>query len=148
MVETPAQIETHIEATREHLGANLDALERKIKSATDWREYFQSTPMTLLGVAFAGGVVLAMATATGTRHDRQGSRVLPSARSPRPRGPYAEEVAAMFENIKGALVGLAATKIKDLVGEAIPGFQDEFDRRHSAGRAAAPASLHPQAGPH
>ena len=61
MVGTTDQIETHIETTREHLGANLDALERKIKSATDWRAYFQSSPGVLLGAAFAGGVALAIA---------------------------------------------------------------------------------------
>ena len=44
MVETTAEIATHIETTRGHLGANLDALEQKIKSATDWREYFRAAP--------------------------------------------------------------------------------------------------------
>ena len=138
MVETTAQIETHIEATREHLGANLDALERKIKSATDWREYFQSTPMTLLGAAFAGGVILAITTGTG--HDRRGSRLLRSARSPGPRGPHAQEVVAMLDNIKGALIGMAATKMKDVVGQVVPGFDDEFARRQRARTQATPAS--------
>jgi hypothetical protein len=137
MVETTAQIETHIEATRGHLGANLDALERKIKSATDWREYFQSTPMTLLGAAFAGGILLAMAS--GSRQGRERSRLRRIARPPRPRGPHAEEVVTMLENIKGALIGMAATKMKDVVGQALPGFQEEFDRRQGAGR---PASVH------
>ena len=142
MVETTAQIETHIEATREHLGANLDALERKIQSATDWREYFQSTPMTLLGAAFASGVILAVAT--GPRRDRHGSRLLRSARSPLPRGPHAEEVVTMLDNIKGALIGIVATKMKDAVGQVVPGFQEEFERRQGAGTQATPASAHAQ----
>jgi hypothetical protein len=142
MVETTAQIETHIETTREHLGANLDALERKIKSATDWREYFQRTPMTLLGAAFAGGVILAMAS--GTRHDRHGSRLLRSAESPRPRGPHVEEVVTMLDNIKGALIGMAAAKMKDVVGQIVPGFPAKFERRQGAGTQAAPGSVHAQ----
>jgi hypothetical protein len=140
MVETTTQIETHIETTRERLGANLDVLERKIKSATDWREYVQSSPMTLLGAAFAGGVVLAMTTSA--RHDRRGERVVRSTGSAlRPRGPHVEEVVAMLDNIKGALIGMAAMKMKDLVGQVVPGFQQEFDRRQRAVAATAPASM-------
>ena len=139
MVETTAQIETHIEVTREHLGANLDALERKIKSATDWREYFQSTPMTLLGAAFAGGAMLAIAT--GVRHNRRGSRLVQSAKSaPQPRSSHADEVVTMLDHIKGALVGMAATKMKDVVGQVVPGFQEEFDRRQRCG-VQAPSSV-------
>jgi hypothetical protein len=142
MVETTAQIETHIEDTRQHLGANLDALERKIKSAADWRAYFQSSPLTLLGVAFAGGVVLAMAVGAG--HHRRGARAVRSVESPRrPRGPHAAEVVTMLDNIKGALVGLAAVRVKDLVGQVVPGFKEEFDRRQGAG-SAAPTSAHAQ----
>lgn len=140
MVERTAQIESHIEATREHLGANLDALEQKIKSATDWREHFERHPMTLAGAAFAGGVVLAMAT--NSAHNRPGRRGLRNDRAPRVRGPHAEEVAAMLDNIKGTLIGLAVTKVRDMVGQVVPGFQDEFDRRqrsrppHVAGAGA------------
>jgi hypothetical protein len=142
MVQTTAQIETHIEETREHLGENLDALEGKIRSAADWRAYFQSNPLTLLGAAFAGGVALAMAASTG--HDRRGSQGARSVESVRrPRGPHAEEVATMLENIKGALVGMAAMKAKDLVGQVVPGFKEEFDRRQGAA-SAAPASAHGQ----
>ena len=140
MVETTAQIETHIEATRADLGANLDALERKIHSATDWREYFQGAPMTLLGAAFAGGVVLAIAA--GSRHPRRSSGILPVARAaPRPRGPHAEEVVTMLDNIKGALIGMAATKMKDVVGQVVPGFEKEFERRQHAGARTTPASV-------
>jgi Protein of unknown function (DUF3618) len=134
MVETTAQIETHIETTREHLGANLDALEEKLKSATDWRAYFQSSPGTLLGAAFAGGVALAMVA--GTRRDHRAPRratlVAGPKPSPRVRGPHTQEVAAMLDNIKGALIGVAAARMKDLVAEVVPGFQEEFDRRKGA----------------
>ena len=141
MVETTAQIETHIDTTREHLGANLDVLERKLRSATDWREYFQSSPMTLLGAALAGGVVLAIAT---TRNHRRGERFVRSAASAlRPRAPHVEEVATMLDNMKGALIGMAAMKMKELVGEVLPGFQEEFDRRERAAAAAASVNAQP-----
>jgi hypothetical protein len=143
MVETTAQIETHIAATRAHLGANLDALEGKIKSAADWREHFQSRPMTLLGAAFAGGIALAMAITS--RHGRRRPRAVRRAElARRPRGPHTEEVVTMLDDIQGALVGMAATKMKDVVGQVVPGFQEAFDRRQRTATPAAPASVHAQ----
>ena len=135
MVETTAEIAGHIETTREDLGANLDALEQKIKSATDWREYFQSRPMTMVGAAFAGGVVLAMVT--GNRGHR-GAGTLPAisnGAASKPLGPHSQEVVTMIDNVKGALIGMAATRVKDMVGEILPGFRDEFERRQRAGAA-------------
>ena len=142
MVERTAQIATHIERTREDLGANLDVLERKIRSATDWREYFQSSPLTLLGAAFAGGAVLAIAT--GARHVRRGQGIGRGASAPRVRGPHVEEVVTMLENVKGALVGMAALKMKDWVGQVVPGFDEEFDRRQRAATSAESPSMHAQ----
>src|SRR4029453_8403892 len=103
-------IETHIERTRDNLGANLDVLEQKIKSVTDWREYFQRSPMTIVGAAFAGGVVLAMATGNGhaARRGIGNARVgVAPATSPRAMGPHTQEVVAMLDNIQGALIGMA-----------------------------------------
>jgi len=131
MVETTAQIETHIAATREALGANLDALEQKIKSATNWRDYFQRSPMTIVGAAFAGGIVLAIATVGRPRRGARAARGVAVPSSPsRPLGHHTQEVMTMLDNIKGALVGMAATRLKDMVAEVVPGFRDEFDRRH------------------
>jgi len=59
MDQTTDQIEAHIETTRENLGANLQELEQKVKSVTDWRRQFRENPMRMLGVAFGGGILLA-----------------------------------------------------------------------------------------
>lgn len=139
MVETTAQIETHIETTREHLGANLDTLEQKLKSAVDWREYFESSPMTIVGAAFAGGVVLALATGSRREPKRiRSATALTSATTPRARGPHTEEVVSTLDNIRGTLIGMAATKVTDLVSQVLPGFRDEFDRRQRSGAARRP----------
>ena len=58
MGETTNQIESYIETKREDLGSNLAELENKVKSITDWREQFRSNPMTMVGVAFGGGILL------------------------------------------------------------------------------------------
>jgi hypothetical protein len=60
MDQTTDQIEAHIEDTRKDLGANLQELEVKVKSAADWRHQFRRNPMAMLGAAFGGGVLLAL----------------------------------------------------------------------------------------
>src|SRR4029453_18546667 len=139
MVETTAQIETHIERTRDNLGANLEVLEQKVKSATDWREYFQRSPMGLGGAAFAGGVLLAMTT--GNRRLRRSIGKTPAtlaSATSRAMGPHTGEVVTMLDNVRGALIGMAAAKVKDLVADVMPGFRDEFDRRQRSGTATRP----------
>ena len=69
MGQTTGEIISHIDETRHDLGDNLDELEQKVKSVTDWRQHFQTKPMTLLGVAFGGGILLSMALA-GSRSKR------------------------------------------------------------------------------
>lgn len=59
MGETASQIESHIEETRENLGENLQELEQRVRSATDWRRHFRKRPMVFLGLAFGGGLMLA-----------------------------------------------------------------------------------------
>ena len=139
MVETTAQIETHIERTRDNLGPNLDVLEQRFNSVTDWREYFQRSPMTLVGAAFAGGVVLAMATGNRQLRRSIGSTpaTLASATS-RAMGPHTGEVVTMLDNLRGGLIGMAASKVKDLVADVLPGFREEFDRRQRSGTATRP----------
>jgi hypothetical protein len=139
MVETTAQIESHIETAREHLGANLDTLEQKIRSAADWRSYFQRNPMAILGAAFAGGALLALTT--GGHDGRRRSVVRSQGEGSRPSSlpslkPETREVAVMLDNIKGALIGMAAMKIKDLVGQTVPGFNEEFRRRYEGDPAS------------
>lgn len=138
MVETTAQIERHIAATRGDLGDNLDALERKIQSATDWREHFQRSPAIFLAVTFVGGALLAVAT--GPRHgprETRGGRHVGSALRPRRRD--LDELVTMLDDVKGVLIGMTAIRLRELVGQVVPGFREEFERRQAiAAPGAAP----------
>ena len=128
MGQTTHQIEAHIEDTRKDLGSNLHELEQKVKSVTDWKQHFKSNPMTMLGVAFGGGILLA--TMWGGRKNRRGERGFPShATGSEPHaGTEQQKHKALetWDNIKGALIGVAATRFKDFVGEIVPGFQEQF----------------------
>lgn len=132
MGEATHKIETHIENTREDLGSNLRELEQKVKSATDWRQHFQNSPMTLIGVAFGGGILLA--TMMGGRKRHRHSDAFPLEASHAATGGTERskhKALETWDSIKGALIGVAATRFKDFVGEVVPGFQDHFQRTES-----------------
>jgi hypothetical protein len=130
MGETANEIETHIERTRQDLGSNLNELENKVKSVTDWKHHFQNSPMTMIGVALGGGILLA--TALGGRKGRRLERSLASyAGNNEPHAGLDRQknkAREAWDNIKGALIGVAAARVKDFVGEVVPGFQEQFDR--------------------
>src|SRR5260370_24967317 len=122
MGQTTHQIEAHSEDTRENLGSNLNELERKVKSVTDWKQHFQTKPMTMLGMAFGGGILLAaMLGGRKNRREERGFSSHPTGSEPhagtdQPKHKNPENRA----NIKGALLGVAATPFKDFSGEVVP----------------------------
>jgi hypothetical protein len=60
MGEATDEIEAHIESTREHLGKNLQLLERKVKSVTDWRGLLKEHQGAVLGLLIGGSFLLAV----------------------------------------------------------------------------------------
>lgn len=142
MGQTANQIETNIENQREDLTSNLRALEYKVKSATDWRHQFRTHPMTFVGLAFGGGILLSAATGRSSsgrpHHHYYGPMTAPEtnshsqSRAPRrPPSPAVEQAYRTWDNIKGALVGIAATRLKDYVEGMLPGFSAEYNKAES-----------------
>jgi hypothetical protein len=128
MGKTANQIETHIERTRDNLGSNIQELEQKVKSVTDWKHHFQNNPMTMIGVAFGGGVLLATMLG-GTQRRRSNPSPERMTEAPHARVDRQKHKAQeTWDNIKGALIGVAATRFKDFVGEIVPGFSEQFQR--------------------
>ena len=117
MGQTTNQIEAHIEDTREDLGSKLDELERKVKSAVDWKQHFQKYPMPMLGTAFAGGILLATALSgrNGTIKRRFSTRA-----------PGAEP----WNYLMGALVSVATTYFSDFIGKTVPGFHERSTEKN------------------
>ena len=141
MGQAASQIENHIEIEREDLGSNLRELEDKVKSITDWHHQFRNQPLVFLGLAFGGGAVLAsmIGRPSGRRHH---SNYNPENRTDgtetrsRTRGassPAIEKAYDAWQNVQGALIGIAATKVKDYANGIIPGFAEQY-RQAEAGR--------------
>ena len=129
MGETTNQIENHIEKTRDHLGANLHELEYKVKEMADWRYHFRNHPMTLMGAAFGGGILLATMMSSSRRGNYASA---PAPLSTVSRGPHAQRVVQTWDHIKDALIGVAAGKVTEFVGEFVPGFEQEFRKVRSS----------------
>lgn len=139
MDETAHEIETHIDHTRERLGSNLKELEDKVDAATDWRQHFQERPHLFLGAAFVGGAILASAL-----------RARSSRRSPDHAGitSFADggtstqgQALELWNNVKGALIGVASARIKEYIGELVPGFDEHYRRAAQRTTASDPATV-------
>jgi len=135
MDQTANEIEAHIDRTRDRLGSNLRELEVRVDAATDWREHFRERPHLFLAAAFAGGVMLGTAfRRTSTTPGRGYADV---SRPVRSNGYVQVQAREFWNNVQGALVGVASAGIKKYIAEMVPGF-DEHYRRVEQQRATAP----------
>ena len=157
MGQTSGQIERHIQETRNELGDNLAVLEEKVKTTMDWRAQFEERPMTLIALAFGGGILL--------------SALLPRMRSNRRRSsgnhgsayPITEEksssvrsstafeggetqIGETWDVLKDAVVGVAAGKLSGFVEELFPGFKREFTKART-GRSPMSSGSSPSGQP-
>jgi len=130
MVERPDQIERHIASTRSELGGHLQELEEKVKQAADWKTYFARRPMTIMGLAFGGGVLLA--SMMGPRRERVPERAeVPMMRPERgdsSAGIPRRQMGDTWDTLKSALIGFTALKVRNALDEVLPGFGDQFER--------------------
>jgi hypothetical protein len=141
MGETTGQIESYIDNQRDDLGFNLKELEGKVKAVTDWRQQFQKNPLTAVAVAFGGGIVLASMLGGRSSH-RPRSATSGGSSTPHAGADHQTHKALeTWDNIKGALIGVAATRFKEFVGEVIPGFQEQLRKTEYA--ATPTATLKP-----
>jgi len=92
-------------------------------------------------VAFGGGVLLA--TILGGHRTRHGERTQSSDSygSGSRAGTADQKYKALqtWDNIKGALVGVVATRFKDFVRDIIPGFHEHFQRAEDNAKPVEPS---------
>ena len=135
MVERPDQIERHIESARSELGSNLHELEDKVRREADWKTHFERNPMTLMGLAFGGGVLLAAMLSSRNAgpptasHEQQARKSLAGVRD--------HQGSDTWGTMKGALIGLAGMKVRDLLNDALPGFSEQYEKMERSNSASA-----------
>ena len=140
MGERTDQIERQISRTREDLGENFNELEQKVKDAFDWHTQFEERPMTMLAIAFGGGVIASALLPSRSsyrrrwvedrREHRRAERVEDdssksagaSADGPNGKQSNTEGIDAL----KGALITLAASRLGGIVGDLLSSYRDEL----------------------
>ncbi len=139
MGENPQQIENHIRRTRNELGDNLSELQAKVENAVDWRAQFTERPMTMIGIAFGGGVLLSSLLGGRSKPTAwaMDPGVSPKSHTPLQSrssvGPFQRSNHShVWENIKGALLGVAASRITQYLDVLVPGFQEQYKKTTSA----------------
>ena len=162
MGETSQQIEESLRAERASLDHNLRELEGRARQAVDWREHYRKHPGVAVGLAFGAGMLMGLMTVgadedagddrggdqraartstivTPTPHaaERGDSRLASLSRSLKQSDAVARaqhQARDVVERIAESLLALASTKIVGYIGDSIPGFADEFNRRSPSTR--------------
>jgi hypothetical protein len=138
MGETSGEIERHIQETRNDLGDNFNELEEKVKTAVDWRAQFEARPMTMMAMAFSGGILLSALLPTGHSSRRRYPEAPGTAPPERDVSTAfdgkANEPLQTWDALKGALVGVAATKLSGFIDDLLPGFKQEFTKAQSGAK--------------
>jgi hypothetical protein len=145
--ENTSQIEHEIVEERVELGRNLDELERRARDLANWRVHYRNHPAAFLGAAASAGVLIGMLSAGASSPRAQRTvRLTGEATPPSPRpvsfsgqrNPKVAELVGTWQRISEALLGVAISKVIDVVSEAIPGFRHQYEARPSrAGYASA-----------
>ena len=148
MGENSNQIEREIQAERGQLGRNLNDLQSKVEEVTDWRTHFNKRPITMIGVALGGGLLLASMTGRRSKPRRNYAEPRSNGENEHRRGTEIQKGKALetVDSIKGALIGVAANTFQDFLGQVVPGFREQFEkttREKSSGMATGNRSQLP-----
>lgn len=170
MGERTDQIEQHIKRQRDELEDNFSELERKVRDAFDWRTQFQEHPGMMLGAALVGGALVGTllpgrssvtkkvtsrrrsfsdlpVSHASASHEEHAVPAAPAwnAYSSTPR-EVAQKTAEVWNNLKGAAIGMAAARLGDAIEGLVPGFAEHYkkaagDNKSRGAKAVWPYSV-------
>ncbi|MDP9088275.1 MAG: hypothetical protein M3O26_06020 [Pseudomonadota bacterium] len=106
----------------------MGELEQKVKSATDWRQHYDQNPGAFLAAAVGGGLLLSLMVGQRRRYIHAPSAAQASASTSSGVVPMSGHIRETIGDIKGALVGVAATQAKSFISKLIPGFDEQLAR--------------------
>lgn len=134
MGPTTSEIEAEIENKREDLLCNLQELETRVKSVTDWRRHYRNNPAAALGLAFGGGLLLA--GLVGGRPSSRRGVLATRAELASGVAPGRHLILRSWDGIQNALIGLAASKVAETLCRVVPGFKEHFGGYERSGNPA------------
>jgi hypothetical protein len=140
MGESTSKIERDIAAERNELGRNLQLLESKARSLTDWRAHFKNHPFALMALALGGGALLGVLTSgvSVRRAEFEEERVIePVDREYARPSMFAasahharRQFGDTWDHIAETLLAVVSAKAIEFVASKVPGFREEFSARH------------------
>jgi len=150
MGERPDEIKQQIYETRENLNDNFNELQEKVKSVFDWRIQFDERPMTLLAVAFGGGLLASTLISSDRSRHRRGHRDKQDRGDSAGQRRFIEQDTVAhssradgnprssdgYDALKGALMTVVATRLGGVVGDILSGYRDELRRVRQNRRSA------------
>jgi hypothetical protein len=145
MERSSERIERQIDRERAVLRSNLVELENRVKSAVDWRRYFESNPPLWIGLAFGTGLLMAIA-ASRRAYSPEREAYLRMGGFPHTGASLGHSdhrrraISRAWDTIESALIGMAAAKLKDTLAQALPGFREHLAPREGDGYAHDPAA--------
>lgn len=141
---TTNQIHSHIERTRDALGSNLNELEEKVKSATDWEQHFRNNTGASLALAFGGGLLLAaMFGGRGRCSPQPCAPNMATGAGAMPTGSRQGEVTHAWDNVKSAIIGVAANRLLGYAEDLFPSLRRKSERSTASAAAADAAAEQP-----
>jgi hypothetical protein len=121
MGETTDQIASELESKREDLRSNLEELQNKVSSVTDWRQQVRRNPTAMVGIAFGSGLLLASLIGRPRRRVEYNL-----GRAAQRQSPGKSQLRGVWDDIQGALIGVFATKVTNTLADVLPDFRDQL----------------------
>ena len=128
MSKTSAHLVADLRLKRKALHANIEALQGKVHSVTDWRQQFERHPLLMSAAAMGAGALLATLTARTERHRdspdgavaSDGSARPPQSHEPQPAG-FARQI---WEPLREVLIDIAVLRLTAMLEGTPPGSKD------------------------
>ncbi|MBA2453898.1 MAG: YtxH domain-containing protein, partial [Chloroflexia bacterium] len=130
------QAHEKVQETKDQVQEKIEEVQQKVQDAADWRQQFDKRPMVGLGVAFGGGFLLAGLLGGGSKKKDDKSQSASYSYPPQYQNPQyqshggteigRQHMSSTMDNIKGALMGVAAAQAKSFLGQSVPSFDDEY----------------------
>jgi hypothetical protein len=123
MGERPEQLKEHIDTARNELRQNVDQLQERFRDVMDWRVQFQKRPFACLALALGAGALLSVLI---EQADSEDARYRYPDSPPRAYSRFKSDASNAWTNIRSALVGLGAMKMREALEQALPGFAQHY----------------------
>ncbi|MGQ0765547.1 MAG: hypothetical protein ACT4OZ_07775 [Gemmatimonadota bacterium] len=153
MAREKTELKEVIAREKAHLGDTFDELEARAKALVDWRAQFEAHPTVMLAAAFGGGLVLAGLLGDGRNRaiedddedpgedeeDDDDDSWAPDVVHQSHNGAHRRKARSGFsrrtlDELKGALIGVAAARAMKLLDGFIPGLGNEMKDQHNRRR--------------